>query len=40
VVSDRWVRLTAIVAAAAVLVLAFVPDPLLHLAATAFMRLQ
>ena len=40
VAPDRWVRLTAIVTAAAVLVLAFVPDPLLHLAATAIMKVQ
>ena len=40
VAPDRWVRLTAIVTAAAVLVLAFVPDPLLHLAATALMKVQ
>jgi len=40
VVADRWVRFTAIVAAAAVFLLALVPDPLLHLAATALMRVQ
>jgi len=40
VVADRLVRFTAIVAAAAVFLLALVPDPLLHLAATALMRVQ
>ena len=40
VVADRWVCLTAITAAAAVVLLALAPGPLLHMAATAFMRLQ
>jgi NADH-quinone oxidoreductase subunit N len=40
VVSDLWVRLTALLAAAATVVLAFVPGPLLQMAAAALMRLN
>jgi len=40
VATDPWIRLTAIVAAAATVVLAFVPGPLLQMAAAAFMRLN
>jgi NADH-quinone oxidoreductase subunit N len=40
VVPDPWLRTTAIVSAAAVVLLALVPGPLIQLAATALMRLQ
>jgi NADH-quinone oxidoreductase subunit N len=39
-VPDPWLRTTAIVSAAAVVLLALVPGPLIQLAATALMRLQ
>ncbi len=37
---DRWLHWTAILAAAAVVALAFIPEPLLQWAASALMRLQ
>ena len=39
-VPDRWLRWTAILAAAAVVLLAFVPGPLLQMAVSALMKLQ
>lgn len=39
-VPDRWLRWTAILAAAAVVLLAFVPGPLLQMAVAALMKLQ
>ncbi len=38
--ADPWLRATAIVAAAATVILAFVPGPLIQIAAAALMRLQ